>query len=163
MCSKQRQCSLSHVLLLPACVCMCTQTLNGGGKKNQRHVSMFEKISFPHMPGPQPASCSLKKKKKEGFFCSVPTLTSLRIFKPGHGLPVTCTGRAVRWDFSSISRQRWFIWDNTNSRPSQDEIRRCLADRHAHLPQSTGDFFFSSSSYSYDFETITFDTAACKQ
>lgn len=31
------------------------------GKKTQ-HVSMLEKISFPHMPGPQPASCSLKKR-----------------------------------------------------------------------------------------------------
>lgn len=79
---------------------------------------MSEKISFPHMPEPQLASCSFKK----GFFCSVPTLASLRIFRPGHGPPVTCPGRAVRWDFSSISRPGWFIWDNTNSqaRPGLD-------------------------------------------
>lgn len=37
----------------------------GGGPR--RHVSTYKKISFPHMPGPQPASCSLKKKKK-GLF-----------------------------------------------------------------------------------------------
>lgn len=85
------------------------------------HVFAYEKISSPHMPKPLAhTSVSRPDAHSKGFFCSVPTLTSLRICEPEHGLSVTCPGRAAYWDLLSISSPGCFIWDNTDSRASQD-------------------------------------------
>lgn len=76
----------------------------------------LRKISFP-----TPAKASSGQMLiQKGFSCSVPTLPSFRVLEPGHGLPVTCPGKAIHRDLSSISRRGWFIPDNTSSQACRD-------------------------------------------
>lgn len=116
-----------------ACACSALNR-EERGKKKQQHVSMYEKISFPHMPGLQPASCSLRK--KEGSFSALCPLwlhwgfsSQVTAFL-SHVLAEQCAGtfhQSAGWDGSS-----GII---LTVGPSQDEIRGCLADRHTHPPQ----------------------------
>lgn len=57
----------------------------------ENHVFVFEENLFP---APAKASSGQMLIQK-GFSCSVPTLASFRVSEPGHGLPVTCSGRAT--------------------------------------------------------------------
>lgn len=147
MCYKQSQCSYHCCQRVFACACMCMQCTQQRRKKKQQHVSMYEKISFPHMPGPQPASCSLRKKGAFSARCPLwlhwgfsSQVTAFLSHVPAEQSAGTFHQSAGRDGSSGII---------LTVGPSQDEIRRWLADRHAHLAQSREILFHHHRCYYY--------------
>lgn len=170
MCYKQSQCPLSLLLLLPTCACMCMRrtqwrrergVVGGGGRGGAAtRVHVRENLFPTHA---RTSAGQLLIEKKKGSFSALCPLW----LHWGFSSQVTAFLSHVLAEQSAGTFHQSAGWDGSSGiiltvGPSQDEIRRCLADRHTHLPQSR-EILFHHHYYYSNHNHVPYDSIQKKQ